>query len=110
MSETLFVVLAEEGEYSDRAVWVGGVYRTRAEAEAAIVERTAMRREYDNWHTAYLKRLWRDPRPLGYRHTDEEREAAKLGLGPEPPYEGAERAELVEVKVGEWDVSATSPY
>jgi hypothetical protein len=104
MSGKLYVVLGEHGEYSDRSVWVSGVFASREEAEAKMLERLAVNREFEMWQARYIKALqqikgrgW-----WGIPSTDEEKAAAQAAAGPKPEYEPTERAEIEEVVVGEW--------
>ena len=81
--KTVFVVLGEQGEYSDRSVWCSGVFETREAAEATIRERLAIRREYNNWHEIHY-RTKRPPTPE------------------KPEYEPADRVELIEMPLNSW--------
>lgn len=109
MNDIVYVVLSETGEYSDRIVWVSGVYRTEAEAQEAITARLATRRAHDEWNVAHQRELQR----LGYDWTmkgtdiltgysDKRRAEAASKLPPEPPYESAERCEIIRATIGEW--------
>lgn len=109
--QTVFVILGENGEYSGRDVWVSGVYLTREEAEQAVLEHLAKRRELDTWNERYQNSL-----PKGYMFTkngytytpptDEERALAREIAGQEPIYERAEMAEIFEVTIGQWKQGA----
>lgn len=111
---TLYVVLGEEGEYSERMVWVSGVFLTEEEAQAKILERSAVHRSWREWQSRYYKSIaplndaWIDQNPgkwLGRegaetmrRHESQAREMA----GPEPEREDGERFSMEKVKLGEW--------
>lgn len=107
---TVFVVMGEHGEYSDRNVWVSGVFETREAAEAAIIAGMAARRTYDQWCEA-KRRAW-PKMPFDYfrfplsNEQKVERDAieqkAEAAAGPKPPYEPAEYCELFEVPLGVW--------
>lgn len=96
----LFVVTGEQGEYSDRTTWISGVYETEAEAQAAIDAAAARRREWDNWHLAYLREI---PAAGAFRaFTDEQQARARAALPAAPPYERAETASYEEAELGVW--------
>ena len=101
--EKVFVVLGENGEYSDRSVWVAGVFATEAEAQQQIDARLVMRREWEAWHEAYLREL-RGVQGAGKFgcYTDEQQAAAKARVPGEPSYERAERCEIEEAPLGAW--------
>lgn len=102
----LFVVLGESGEYSDRNVWVSGVYATEDEAKAAIDAAMTRRREWENCHEAYLRALYSQKGPGDFSaFTDEQQARARAAVPAEPPYEGAEQAQYFEVTLGEWIAS-----
>ena len=101
---TVFVVLGESGEYSDRMVWVSGVFETRKEAEGAAVKQLAASRVYAQWWDAVCnirRRMcggWISPETL----TKEiEHESERLA-GPTPEYEPADRVTIFEVPIGTW--------
>jgi hypothetical protein len=108
--KNVYVVLGEQGEYSDRSVWVSGVFASKEEAQQSIVERMAKRRDYLNWTSEFNRR--RSPRPFGYFkfplspaqqvEWDGIEEAALLGMRPKPEYEPAEHTSLFEVPFGAW--------
>lgn len=102
MSGTVFVVLAECGEYSDRNVWVAGIFATEVEAQQEVDARLAVSRVYTAWHDAFVRELLRLSPGIVRAYTDEERAFARSRLPPEPPYERAERCEIVEAPIGEW--------
>lgn len=105
-SETVFIVLAERGEYSERQVWVAGVFRTREEAWQTVAERRARRRASEDWSERYLDALeaqagggggvWR---LRGEAYQEAQRRAAEQA-GPAPPEEVMERAEIVPMVIG----------
>lgn len=110
----LFVVLGEHGEYSDRVVWVSGVYLDREVAEEIVDERMAIRREWDMWSRAKLAAnreitreggsLWHgEPGYDEWRRKAEEWIIEYEGKRPEPEYERAERCEIIEVESDVWN-------
>lgn len=109
----IYVVLGESGEYSGRSVWVAGAYSTREAAEGAMTTRMAKRRAFEIWSDAALahqRRLdkrgpfgWRFPiSPEDNKEFDAMRAEAERLAGPKPEYEGAERVELFEMTLDEW--------
>lgn len=96
----VYIVLGQCGEYSDRDVWVCGVYVTEAEAQAAIVERMAVSRVYSAWlerRADARKSLLRENLPgLDYE------ERLERAAGPSPEVEEAEYCALVSCPVGQW--------
>jgi hypothetical protein len=113
---TVFVVLGEQGEYSDRSVWVSGVYATRGDAESAMVAAMARRREYDLWSQArgrHWQQLngrglfgWKFPlTPEDAAEHQSISDEADRRAGPKPAYEPAERVELFELPMGQWHSS-----
>lgn len=98
--------MGESGEYSDRNVWVSGVYATEAEAMVAVKEAERRRGTWEQYHEYYLKELARY-KPAGFLgswNTDQQAVAKKAidGLFPEPPFERAERCFLEIVELGVW--------
>jgi len=113
MVERVWVVLGETGEYSDREVWLCGVFRSDDEAKKEVVARTAVRRAYDAWQNLYYsemrraERLFRSERGGGYLWQDEAaykaaEAAARQRAGPKPAYEPAERCSLIVCPIGQW--------
>ena len=99
----LFVVLGESGDYSDRNVWVSGVYSSATEAQGAIDAAAKRRGEWDNWHIAYLRELRKENAAGRYgSFTDEQQAKAKAAVYAAPPYERTERAEIEETEIGVW--------
>lgn len=111
---TVWVVLGELGEYSDRSIFVSGVYATKKEARDAVTVASERRRIFDNWNETlrqHQNRLRKLDRRLdrGYLWTPEQSkiwdqlnvEAHRLA-GPEPEYERGERFEIVPVELGYW--------
>jgi hypothetical protein len=107
MDKAIWVVLGEDGEYSDRDVFVSGVFAERGQAEAAMLERMAVKREHDNWDRRYhelrcAKRRALPP-PARWAPLSEAEEAEVLSQLPaKPEYERAERCALYEVPVSQW--------
>lgn len=105
----VFVVIGEHGEYSDRCVFVSGVFATESEARSAAEKALAARRAYDQWQETLARELrnvpydWIQPygvNPAGY--SDETLKKASEKLPPRPPYESAERCEVIKATVGVW--------
>lgn len=102
MSE-VHVVIAEFGEYSDRVVWVAGVYSNVKEAESAITRATECNRVHEAWYDTYCQELRRVRNNEWFGiPTDAEEAEAKRRAGPEPPHESAERCELVTCQIDQW--------
>jgi hypothetical protein len=103
----LFVVLAENGEYSDRIVWVAGVFPTESDARSEVEKHLAQRREYDQWNVKYQNTLqtfeeFRCNRYGTPHYTKNDHSKAAELAGPKPEYEGAERCEVIETELGKW--------
>jgi len=121
----VFVVLGERGEYSDRDVWVSGVFTTEEDARQAIERRSVVHRVHKNWQDRYYRKLeelckadkispLQDSIPYFFagasaevvrkaneRWQENQRLTAEQ-VGPEPEAECAERFSLVPVGIGEW--------
>lgn len=96
----LFVVLGEFGEYSNREVFVSGVYETKKEAEAAVLSAGERNRDQGNWtkemvHLMKVHAVW-----SGVPFFEAKEKVSKL-MRPEPN-ESIERCEIFEVEVGKW--------
>ena len=104
----VWVVLGENGEYSDRCVYVSGVYSTKEAAKAALLKGLEAYRDRENWHRENEAIAKGRPRlrdynyPLGVLDILNIAEAKTLNPRPEPPYEGAERASIDEVELDVW--------
>lgn len=117
----LYVVLGEAGEYSDRNVWVSGVFDTQVAAQDLVEELALKHRLSEEWdkvnrkHFNALKDLMhvKAAAPM-YEHQrvvynnayfaamDELRDEAKRLAGPKPEYVREERCEVVEVDLNKW--------
>lgn len=96
----VYVVLGEAGDYSDREVWVSGVFTDEGAAMAHMFVRMAVRREWDEWNRRKFDGYFR----LGGA-TDlapEVMAEAVRRAGPEPMAESAERCSLVVVPLDVW--------
>jgi hypothetical protein len=98
----VFVVLGQYGEYSDREVFVGGVFTTKEEAQTAVCEAATRRGVYDSWYRSFLRELDKIRCPR-FTITDLEQQTARELAGPEPEYESAEHATIIEVETGTWN-------
>lgn len=93
MSETVYIVLGESGEYSDCwDAWIAGVFLTKAEAQEAMSKRMVVRRTWEEWNGRRIDLLL----------TTGRREVARQMVGPEPEREEAERVSLYPASIGEW--------
>lgn len=102
MSE-LFVVLGERGEYSNRLVWVSGVFTTEEAAQKAILAAMDKRRVYEAWREQMKRALPR--KNLVVPYTKEEQKEASEKIGPQPAdYEYAERVSIVKVTLNTWGI------
>lgn len=130
-----WVVLGESGEYSNREVWVSGVYRSEAEARAKIEERMTVRRQYEEWdwkrtdhfnvlqkaaNKAMQEQLTRHtiegnaqavrdrPWAMEWQRTGyaAAQKAAGEAAGPEPEYEEAEQCSLFACPIDTWQATA----
>lgn len=99
--KSLYAVVCENGEYSDRFVWVGGIYENEADARTAMELALVRRREWDNWHNVFLNELYRANPKRGI-YTKAQIAGAEANCPPKPPYEGTERAEIVSLEIGVW--------
>lgn len=104
--ETVWVVLGEFGEYSNRAVFVSGVFKSKEEAEKAVIERSAIHRVHEQWQQRYLNARSQVHHRFTLLAQDMDIEAidacAKEQAGPEPEHESAERMTIIPVCVGQW--------
>lgn len=105
--ETVYVVLASEGEYSSRVVWVSAVYTDKATAIQMAEQKLqqtkddAFRRE--RWLNQAQSLLSRDS--PGAWHSSEAARIdymIKMGLGPEPQGAEADNFTVVEVPLNTW--------
>jgi len=115
---SVWVVLAEEGEYSYRDVWVAGVYLNEEAAVTKLFERLRVRRVWDQWDHSLRMEVERarekrceslvrqspDGKIPGrsIMTLEEDRAEAKKIAGPEPEREPAERLAVIEVPVATW--------
>jgi len=100
---SVYVVIAECGEYSDRDDWIAGVFTERAFAEALVLEKSAEQRlkeaEVDVWaarhkHTELLAmKEGKDRAGI---------DAATKAIGPCPKRLEFERLYLAEVPLDRW--------
>lgn len=99
----LFVVIAEEGEYSDRNDWVAGVFDNRAEAERLVIEKSAEVRQMKTDRDAYWAkyRAW-NTKHLGQSWDHGENTTRDAEIGPAPPREAFDQLYLVEVPLNVW--------
>lgn len=101
---TIYVVLSESGEYSERRVWVSGAYTTELAARSAIAEALERRRLRDQWDGRFEAIAG----PESWVHMTEKkrqmvREEAERLLNPsKPPEEEVERARIIEVELDRW--------
>lgn len=103
MTDKVYVVSAESGEYSDRDDWVAGVFTDKAEAERLVLEKSAER----NVQKA-LDDAWGDlVRAKSKEFKDiptlwERGEAAREAIGPRPKTAEWDRLYLAEVPLNVW--------
>ncbi len=100
----VYVVLGERGEYSERDVFVSGVYTSRQDAEDAVMAGSTRNRIYMAWADKsfeHLRRMPIDPN-FGFSWTDAQRDEAEKLAGPKPEYERGEEFEIVECELGQW--------
>lgn len=115
----VWVVLGENGEYSDRSVFVSGVFATEPEAQNAVVIRSAVARAWSEWKDRFDSKRAEifkdDPYRFDLKHIAagktwdqvEEQEADIMRvlseiIGPEPEYERGESFWIVEAEIGKW--------
>lgn len=73
MSETVYVVMASKGEWSDRYEWVCGVFTDGQQAKATLGQRERASREAHVLREAYRERERREvPRRHSWRLAQEE--------------------------------------
>ena len=118
---TVYVVLGEAGEYSERDVWICGVYLTEEEAILKLFERLRVRRVWEQWDQSWRTEAERiktkkyeksvEEAPSGESVpswsslilvSSEEIAEAKRIVGPQPEKEEAERLAVVEVPLATW--------
>jgi hypothetical protein len=104
----VYIVLSESGEYSDRMVWIGGVYDTLAAAQSAVAAAAHRRAVYDEWQQRYSAELGRAQitaaRSNLWTVTLDSRaaEVRASRMEPQPPYEAGQRFSIYPANVGEW--------
>jgi hypothetical protein len=100
----LFVVLGERDEYSDRDVWISGVFDTREKAEDAVVRRTSVHNIHENWVKQFWSEVKSDPdRKHWYYEKSGTESAVYMKDCGEPENEAAERFCIHEVVLGVWN-------
>jgi hypothetical protein len=99
MTEEVHIVVGSSGDYSERAVWVAGVFTDRDEAVKAAQQQTMEDRANQTIWQAWSDELMRrgkaagakwDPRRMSFGDKDRATTAADLGMPPEPPYGNSE--------------------
>lgn len=122
--QQVYVVLGESGEYSDRSVWVSGVFDNETLAKSWIEKRSGVRRVYEQWwknvstlndqirqQKPYYKfiTVWSETAGIIYKtifdekaYTEAEEIVDKLS-GPAPENELGERFELVKIMMNTWN-------
>lgn len=112
----LYVVLGEFGEYSSRHVFVSAVFTSKEAAEAAVISASARRRENDQWEIERQRVAKNLPRVKNrisetYSFESLDLKGAEKEIRPCPfPYESAERYEIAEVAVDEWNSGGAYSY
>ena len=127
--DTVYVVISENGEYSDRDDWVSGVFTDREEALRLVTARDGLHRQYEIEYKAWFSRRregiervrtltnveagvhgrmewgsrgWQETTsdPL----TPEKLQEIDKEIGPQPKfdYNNGERCYLVEVPLNQW--------
>jgi hypothetical protein len=116
MTNLVYVVLGEQGEYSDRSVWVSGVFTSEETAKEFMKERMAISRKWQNWNSKYRSLLFNLQNKFekdtgnyswkidGMTHKlqSQAREEIEKLWGPEPEVEAAEGCSLFAVPLNEW--------
>ena len=108
-AQEVYVVIGTEGEYSDRQVWVAGVFDTKSEAVAmADDHKRTDRDDYIKWRK-WVAEFGAKLNASNEKYTIKQRAAiaARLGMPPEPPT-GAIDADYTVATVpmnawGRWD-------
>lgn len=103
MTDKVYVVIAEEGEYSDRRDYIAGVFTDKAEAEEMVLEKSRWKAEQDAllraWSRAFQERI---EEFMDLPKVYDRLEAAEKVLGPRPETGDWDRLYLTEVPLNEW--------
>lgn len=105
MSDMVYVVIVETGEYSSRNDWIGGVFTIRADAERYIMEKSAAARQQSVDYSAWCRKRWDISKRIwgdGWRSEPEEQKRLESEAGKPPEGESGEGFYLVEVPLNEW--------
>jgi hypothetical protein len=113
LTNKVYVVIAEMGDYSDRDDWVAGVFTDRKVAENLVLEHDGKVKEWDAAYAAWVDRLayakqrliWATKRDQGWSEEVQEREVEKnqiLSERPKRPEETFDRLYFVEVPLDTW--------
>lgn len=100
--DSVYVVLGQSGEYSDRCVWVAGIYGTEEQARAEVEAKLAQRRVWEQWNRSFIRNMQKIRGEAWRMLTDAETAEASRLAGPKPEEESAEYCEVVKVPFGEW--------
>jgi hypothetical protein len=84
----VYVVMADQGDYSDGFNWVSGVFTDKTRAQEAVIAAVARRRVYLQWYKTWIDRT-------------------KRIVGPKPEYEGGESFEIFEFDTDKWSAEFT---
>lgn len=103
MTDKVYVVIAESGEYSDRNDWIAGVFTDKAEAERLVLEKSEEKCAkdvlVDAWYEKYRKLT--KALPAGADWSVRYR-SAREAAGPCPESIGWDRLYLAEVPLDVW--------
>lgn len=119
----LWAVLGECGEYSDRQVWVSGVFDSEDLAKNAIKNHVEIRNTYEQYMINFnslsskykeLNRLvkeqiWSEKYGVTFRTREvldynKLKEYIQLKIGLQPEFEPAERFELIKLNLNKWNI------
>jgi hypothetical protein len=102
----LYVVLVEEGEYSERNDWIGGVFDDKETAQRMIAEKSALARETDERYREWMAKQHavraRFGQPRCWGRDPELMAAIEAEAGHWLPGQGGDRFYLVEVPLNQW--------
>ncbi len=103
--KTVYVVISECGEYSDRDIWISGIFTSKDVAEKFITARLTVRNLWEIWLKRYIevrKRLDLLKTRDVQRNFENEHQEALVLTGGEPEKENAERMTYKEIEIDEW--------
>lgn len=98
---TVYVLVAETGEYDEYCTGICGVFFKQEDADKVCAERAAAAKKWKDWHNRMLTELYKIRRNKGIYSQEQRDQAAERVGEPKPPYVSGERFEVVKVPLNQ---------